>query len=45
MEIFPAVFSAISEAYNPLNITQIFASHQDPDIISSLSLWLDLNPE
>lgn len=45
MEIFPAVFSAISEAYNPLNIKSIFASHQDPDIISSLALWLDLNPE
>lgn len=45
MEIFPEVFSAISEAYNPLNINSIFASHQDPDIISSLSLWLDLNPK
>jgi len=45
MEIFPAVFSAISEAFNPLHIKNIFASHQDPDIISSLSLWLDLNPD
>ena len=45
MEIFPAVFSAISQAFNPLNIQSLFASHQDPDIISSLSLWLEVNPE
>lgn len=43
-EIFPAVFSALSEAFNPFNIRALFASHQDPDIISSLSLWLDFNP-
>ena len=45
MEIFPAVFSAISTEYNPRNIKMIFASHQDPDIISSLSLWMEVNPE
>ncbi|MDH5178227.1 MAG: FprA family A-type flavoprotein [Gammaproteobacteria bacterium] len=45
MEIFPAVFSAISEAYDPRKIRYIFASHQDPDIISSLSLWLEFNNE
>jgi flavorubredoxin len=45
MEIFPAVFSAISEVFDPAGIKMIFASHQDPDIISSLSLWLDFNPE
>jgi flavorubredoxin len=45
MEIFPAVFSAISEVFDPAGIEMIFASHQDPDIISSLSLWLDFNPE
>lgn len=43
-EIFPAVFSAVSEAFNPMHIRGLFASHQDPDIISSLSLWLDFNP-
>ncbi|HUW51196.1 MAG TPA: MBL fold metallo-hydrolase [Sulfuricella sp.] len=43
-EIFPAVFSAVSEAFNPMHIHGLFASHQDPDIISSLSLWLDFNP-
>ncbi len=45
MEIFPAVFSAISTAYDPDNIRTLFASHQDPDIISSLALWLDFNPK
>lgn len=45
IEIFPAVFSAISMEFNPANIHHLFASHQDPDIISSLSLWLDFNPE
>lgn len=44
MEIFPAVFSAISAACDPARIRGIFASHQDPDIISSLSLWLEFNP-
>jgi flavorubredoxin len=45
MEIFPAVFSAISTEFDPRNIKWLFASHQDPDIISSLSLWLDFNPQ
>jgi len=44
MEIFPAVLSAFSEVYPINNINKIFASHQDPDIISSLSLWLKVNP-
>lgn len=44
-EIFPAVFSALSTEFDPRKIRQIFASHQDPDNISSLSLWLEFNPE
>ncbi|TAN65040.1 MAG: MBL fold metallo-hydrolase [Methylobacter sp.] len=44
-EIFPTVFSAICEAFDPADICVLFASHQDPDIISSLSLWLDFNPQ
>ncbi|WP_374337032.1 MBL fold metallo-hydrolase [Leeia sp.] len=44
-EIFPAVFSAISAVADPLSIRSLFASHQDPDIISSLGLWLDFNPQ
>lgn len=43
MEIFPAVFSAISREFNPEQIQYIFSSHQDPDIISSLGLWLEVN--
>lgn len=43
-EVFPAVFSALSEAMDPTRLTHIFASHQDPDVISSLSLWLSFNP-
>lgn len=45
MEIFPAVFAAIAQSANPENIQALFASHQDPDIISSLSLWLEFKPE
>lgn len=44
MEIFPAVFSAISSGFDPERIRFLFASHQDPDIISSLALWLEFNP-
>ena len=44
-EIFPAVFSAVSEAVDARKLTKLFASHQDPDIISSLSLWMELNAE
>ncbi len=45
MEIFPSVFAAICAVTNPEQIVALFASHQDPDIISSLSLWLELNPK
>lgn len=44
MEIFPGVYSALCRAVDARSIARIFASHQDPDIISSLSLWLELNP-
>jgi flavorubredoxin len=43
-EIFPAVFSGLCEGLDPNRIRALFASHQDPDIISSLSLWLNFNP-
>jgi flavorubredoxin len=43
-EVFPAVFSALSTEFDPGRISAIFASHQDPDIISSLGLWLEFNP-
>lgn len=44
-EIFSMVFAAICEAFDPADIGVLFASHQDTDIISSLSLWLDFNPK
>ena len=43
-EIFPAVFSALSAEFDPAALNGIFASHQDPDICSSLALWLEFNP-
>lgn len=45
MEIFPEVFSAINTEIDAHCITALFASHQDPDVISSLALWLDFNPQ
>ena len=45
VEIFPAVFSALATEFDPSSITAIFASHQDPDVISSLALWLEFNPQ
>jgi len=44
LEIFPSVFSTVSNECNPNQITALFSSHQDPDIISSLALWLEFNP-
>ena len=44
-EIFPEVFSALCEVFAPSHLKMIFASHQDPDIISSIALWLEVNPE
>lgn len=44
-EIFAAVFSAICEEFDPAKIRYLFASHQDPDIISSLALWLEFNSD
>lgn len=45
LEIFPAVFAAINEKLDPSGIDALFASHQDPDIISSLALWLEFKPD
>jgi flavorubredoxin len=45
MEIFPAVFSGLSSAFDLSRLRFLFASHQDPDVISSLALWLDFNPD
>lgn len=44
LEIFPAVFAALAAGFDPRQVRWMFASHQDPDVISSLSLWLEFNP-
>lgn len=44
-EVFPAVFSALSTEFDPSRLSAVFASHQDPDICSSLALWLEFNPQ
>lgn len=44
IDIFPEVLSAFTRHYGADQIEGLFASHQDPDIISSLPMWLDLCP-
>lgn len=44
-EIFPEVIAAITQYVSVESVKVIFGSHQDPDILSSLSLWLSLCPE
>ncbi|MGL1957199.1 MAG: FprA family A-type flavoprotein [Colwellia sp.] len=39
IELFSAMLSAVIKQVPANKITHIFASHQDPDIISSLGLW------
>ncbi len=45
MEIFSSVLAATLSVSKLENITDIFASHQDPDIISSLGLWNEMLPD
>lgn len=45
IEIFPQVLAAISEATELERIKAYLCSHQDPDIMSSLPLWLALTPD
>lgn len=44
-EIFPAVLSEVSRLVDIKQIKQYLCSHQDPDIMSSLPLWMSLTPE
>jgi flavorubredoxin len=44
MELFPPYIAALSKEVDLDKIDHIVASHQDPDVISSLSLWLDVCP-
>lgn len=44
-EVFPQVLAAVSEHLELSRITTFFASHQDPDVFSSLPLWMAVCPE
>lgn len=44
-EIFPPVVAAVSEVIDVGRVKTFFCSHQDPDIMSSLPLWMGLCPE
>lgn len=44
IEIFPRVLAELARFVRVEGIRGVFASHQDPDIASSLPMWLDLNP-
>ena len=44
IQIFLQVLAELAKYVRVEDIRAIFASHQDPDISSSLAVWLDLNP-
>ncbi|MGZ3711715.1 MAG: oxygen-binding di-iron domain-containing protein [Bdellovibrionota bacterium] len=44
-EIFPSVLTAVSEVVELSKIKAYLCSHQDPDIMSSLPLWMSLTPK
>jgi flavorubredoxin len=45
VEIFPTYVAALTAEIELSEVESIFASHQDPDVISSLSLWQAVKPE
>ncbi len=45
IEIFPQVLTELTRHISTENIKAVFASHQDPDIASSLALWADLSTD
>lgn len=44
-EVFPHLISSVSEVIDIRKIKAFLCSHQDPDIMSSLPLWLGLVPD
>lgn len=44
-EIFPTVLNEVSKVIDVKNIKAYLCSHQDPDVMSSLPLWMALTPE
>lgn len=45
IEVFPSVLTCVSEVIDFNKIKSYLCSHQDPDIMSSLPLWMALTPE
>jgi flavorubredoxin len=45
IEVFPRFLPELAHFADLSKIKGLMASHQDPDVISSLSLWLELCPE
>ncbi|VAX07043.1 MBL-fold metallo-hydrolase superfamily [hydrothermal vent metagenome] len=45
IEVFAPMLTALLEFVRVEQITDLFASHQDPDIISSLGLWEEAVPD
>lgn len=41
-EVFPSIAAAVSREISLSDVEVLFGSHQDPDIISSLPLWLSV---
>lgn len=44
-EVFPEVAAALARELDLADIEAVFGSHQDPDILSSLPLWLSVRPD
>ncbi|GAA3925563.1 MBL fold metallo-hydrolase [Litoribacillus peritrichatus] len=44
IELFSSMFASVLKHVKPEQVTALFASHQDPDIISSLGLWDQVIP-
>ena len=45
VEIFPPFVASLTAEVALSDVESIFASHQDPDVISSLSLWRAVRPD
>lgn len=44
IEVFPEMFSVVGTHLSVDDVEFLFASHQDPDIASSLPMWVNLRP-
>ena len=44
-EVFPEIVSSIAEIVDFAAIDRVFCTHQDPDVFSSIALWLQIKPD